>query len=69
LALAVLATLSTVLLAIIALPPLRDFFALQLPPLSVWAAIIVIEAIAAMTFLVTDRSDVTEPRQGRAPLR
>ena len=64
-----LAALSAVLLAIIALPPLRDFFALQLPPLSVWAAIIVIEAIAAVTFLVTERSNVTEPRQDRAPLR
>lgn len=58
-----LAALAAVLLAIVALPPLRDFFALQLPPLSVWAAIIVIEAIAAVTFLVTASSDVTEPRK------
>jgi len=64
-----LAALAAVLLAIVALPPLRDFFALQLPPLSVWAAIIVIEAIAAVTFLVTERSDVTEPQQGREPLQ
>ena len=64
-----LAALSAVLFAIIALPPLRDFFALQLPPLSVWAAIIVIEAVAAVTFLVTERSDVTEPREGREPLQ
>lgn len=49
-----LAALPTVLFAIMALPPLRDFFALQLPDLSVWAVIFVIEAIAAVILLLAE---------------
>jgi len=55
-----LAVLPVVLSAIMAFPPLRDFFSLQLPSLLVWAVIIVIEAIAAAIFLLTERIDKAE---------
>jgi cation-transporting ATPase E len=64
-----LTALPALLFAIMTFPPLRDFFALQLPPLSVWAVIIVVEAIATMILLVTERSDVTEQGEGRGPLQ
>ena len=49
-----LSALPALLIVVMAAPWLRDFFALQLPPFSVSAAIILIEAISAATLLATN---------------
>ena len=49
-----LSALPILLFLVMAIPWLRDFFALQLPPLSVSAAIILIEAVSAATLLATN---------------
>ena len=49
-----LSALPALLIVVMAVPWLRDFFALQLPPFSVSAAIILIEAISAATLLATN---------------
>jgi cation-transporting P-type ATPase E len=51
-----LSTLPTLLLVIMVVPKARHFFALQLPPLSVLVAIVLIEAISTVILLVTERS-------------
>jgi hypothetical protein len=46
-----LSALPAIFFVVMAVPWLRDFFALQLPPFSVSAAIILIEAVSAVTLL------------------
>jgi cation-transporting ATPase E len=50
-----LSALPALLFAIMMVPWARDFFALELPPLSVWGAIVLIDAISTVTLLVTAR--------------
>jgi cation-transporting P-type ATPase E len=50
-----LSTLPALLFGIMMVPWTRDFFALELPPLSVWGAIVLIDAISTVTLLVIAR--------------
>jgi cation-transporting P-type ATPase E len=50
-----LSALPALLFGIMMVPWARDFFALELPPLSVWGAIVLIDAISTLTLLVTAR--------------
>lgn len=52
-----LSALPTLLVVILAIPSVRHFFAIEVPPLSVWAVLAVIEIISALTLLITLRSD------------
>jgi hypothetical protein len=54
-----LAALPALLFVVIAVPKLRDFFALEFPSSSAWAAILVIVAGAAAALVTTERSGFT----------
>jgi cation-transporting ATPase E len=59
-----LAALPMLLAIILASSSFREFFALELPPLSVWAATTLIVGTAAVSFPMTERSDRTDTRRG-----
>ena len=61
-----LLALPALLFVIMTVPRARDFFALQLPPLSAWVAIVLIAAISAVTLLVIERSGPTDPERGES---
>lgn len=60
----VAAVLPALLAIIVGSPRLRGFFALQLPPLSVWAAIVLILAMAAASLLIAARTARTDMPHG-----
>ena len=63
-----LAALPALLFVVIAVPKMRDFFALEFPPFSAWAAIFVIVAGAAAALVTTERASFTRTASStRAP--
>lgn len=60
-----LMALPAVVAAIMATDQLRDFFALQLPPLPIWGIVVAIVAVAAAILFATGYSDVALQRRGR----
>ena len=59
-----LGALPMLLVIVLASTRLREFFALELPPLSVWTITALIVGTATVSFVVTARSDRTDTRRG-----